>query len=587
MPLRLIKFSILVAMLLAPLSAIAQASPPGIDYTIDLIQHQQQQLIDEELRRQQVRAAMERPAPTPLVEIEAPEPVPPEEVGPCVDIERIKFSGNTKVSNRRIRRMARRYEGRCITVDEINLFLNEVTNLYIRRGYITSRAFMVMPQFYLNEGILDVRIIEGRVHNITGLPLGEQLTAFPRMERTNLNLRDFEQGLDQINRLRSNRATMTIDAEPSSEVASNVNINIERGNRSNWSVFTDNLGSASTGEWRAGARFSFDNPLGLNDQINLMLTNSIPSEFGRRRSTSAMFGYSIPWGYWTFSNNLSYSYFKTSFLLPISGEPFFTLGNTITNTFTANRVLARGQRFKLAMNMGLTYRDAENFTRVLDLEMRNDASSRKLAIANFDLPITLFFGRGMIFAQPSYIQGTRLFGAFDDRGSPFPQSAQYDAFRLFAQSNWRFGPYTWTTTLNGQFTRNEMFSSEAFFIGGEPSVRGFKNQGVQGDSGFSIRNDLAFNLPMLTGIQNRWLGAFTPSVFVDYGRVFSNVSYGDRPGVTKRESQPKSLAGAGARLAFRYGMFEATATHARALHQEEWITERHATYLFAGIRGSF
>jgi hemolysin activation/secretion protein len=179
-------------------------------------------------------------------------------------------------------------------------------------------------------------------------------------------------------------------------------------------------------------------------------------------------------------------------------------------------------------------------------------------------------------------------GAFRDDDSPYPQSAQYSAAKLYLMTRWGFGPVAWSMSFDGQYTRDELFSTEAFYIGGEASVRGFKQDGAQGDSGLAVRNDLSFDLQRLSGSGNRWLGAFTPGIFFDYGRVFPSAELAlDRPALTERDVAVKTLAGAGVKLAFNYGIYEASATYARVLDREEWMDERGAFYFYAGIRGGF
>jgi hemolysin activation/secretion protein len=133
------------------------------------------------------------------------------------------------------------------------------------------------------------------------------------------------------------------------------------------------------------------------------------------------------------------------------------------------------------------------------------------------------------------------------------------------------------TTIDSQYSEDELFSTETLYVGGEYSVRGFKDESTQGDSGFYVRNDLSFVLPQIFKNGNRWLAAFTPSLFVDYGRVF--------PNATARA--PESLAGAGAKIAFRYGMFDTAASYAKILKKEDWMTEDSAFYAYMGLSGRF
>jgi hemolysin activation/secretion protein len=60
-------------------------------------------------------------------------------------------------------------------------------------------------------------------------------------------------------------------------------------------------------------------------------------------------------------------------------------------------------------------------------------------------------------------------------------------------------------------------------IGGQGSVRGFKDESIAAKSGFYIQNSLSTNL-------NQWLGEandnsqITGTIFFDYGRVYPNSS---------------------------------------------------------------
>ncbi|MFX6461494.1 ShlB/FhaC/HecB family hemolysin secretion/activation protein, partial [Acinetobacter baumannii] len=106
------------------------------------------------------------------------------------------------------------------------------------------------------------------------------------------NLRDIEQGLDQINRLRSNSATM--DIEPGG-VAGASTIVVRNRPRKRWSVnvAVDNTGSQSTGRELASAALAIDSPLGLNDFLNLSGRINTDADHDDRLSQSVSMLYSI------------------------------------------------------------------------------------------------------------------------------------------------------------------------------------------------------------------------------------------------------------------------------------------------------
>ncbi|MDR2685356.1 MAG: hypothetical protein LBB23_01120 [Rickettsiales bacterium] len=289
-------------MLILGISSAATASTIP-NHISDSIQRAQQQLMEDEIRTREVKNIK---AQSPFItgQPKQQDKTSPATPGRCVEIKTIIFGGNTILSNRQVRRITRQYENRCLQVEEINALLNEITNKYIDKGYATSRAYMEMPQKRLREGILDIYLIEGTINNIEGLDLSEQITAFPLLTGTILNIRDIEQGLDQINRLGSNKATMDIKAAPGG-ASSNIEIKNAPLGRSNIGATIDNFGMDSTGQWRSGIRFSEDDLLGLNDQINISLSHSIVPDFGNRLTRSATLGLSVPMGYWTMRGGVS------------------------------------------------------------------------------------------------------------------------------------------------------------------------------------------------------------------------------------------------------------------------------------------
>ncbi|MDR2504168.1 MAG: ShlB/FhaC/HecB family hemolysin secretion/activation protein, partial [Deltaproteobacteria bacterium] len=209
----------------------------------------------------------------------------------------------------------------------------------------------------------------------------------------------------------------------------------------------------------------------------------------------------------------------------------------------------------------------------------NTSSSRRLTLLNLDLPLTLYFPNGLLYVKPGVTHGLRALGAFDDRASPYTPKAQYKAGKLYVFSNWHFGPLALAASFDGQYSREALFSTEAFYIGGEYSVRGFKDEGEQGDSGFVVRNDLTLSLDRLMNSEHALARALKPGVFVDYGQV--------TPRELEQGAETRKLAGAGGKISFNHGMFEAAASYARVIRKREWMEEKAAFYLYAGLKGDF
>ena len=534
------------------------------------IQRHQQNLIDAGFQKQELDRAIQQ-TPTSTFKYAEPKTQTPKS-SKCVDIKTVEFDGNTKLSNFRINRIVKPYLNKCLTVDDINKILNTITNAYIDAGYITSGAYLINPQTKLNDGILQIKIVEGTITKFTGITEAERKTAFPWVLGSILNLRDIEQGLDQMNRLSSNHAKMEIKANEDANGTSQVVITNEKESPTSYSVYTDNLGSKSTGEYRLGLGFVEDNLFGINDQLNLGYTNSLTSELNEKYSRALSLGYSIPFGYWTFTNNASFSEYQTYMKLPVSGERLYSFGDNFSESFIIDRILSRGQNYKLSLSASMNYKKPNNYTKVLDIKTKNNSSSREVAFFEYALPTTFYFDRGIIFVKPSFVDGANFWGVEKDDGT-YPQKAQFDAYKLYLYSNWNFGYVSYTMAFDGQYTEDEVLSSETVYIGGETSVRGFKD-GVSGDSGFYVRNDFSFNLSQMLKTENIWAKSITPSLFFDYGWVKSN-----------SDDSKNELSGAGAKLSFGYDMLDASVSYAVPIKKEDGMTSKGDTSIYLGIKG--
>jgi hemolysin activation/secretion protein len=130
--------------------------------------------------------------------------------GKCFDITRAEVEGVSKISKSEIERVIGPYRNKCVGIAEINMLLRDLTNVYLDRGYVTSRVY-VPQQDIAKTKLLRLTVVEGVLADIylNGKKTprnGLLATAFPGVVGQAANIRDIEQGLDQINRLSSNSA---------------------------------------------------------------------------------------------------------------------------------------------------------------------------------------------------------------------------------------------------------------------------------------------------------------------------------------------------------------------------------------------
>jgi hemolysin activation/secretion protein len=81
-----------------------------------------------------------------------------------VYVHKIIVTGSTVFSEEQLAEVTAPYEGRKVTMEEIESLRKELSVYYIDRGYITSGA--VIPDQVVKEGLIRLHIIEGRLSNI-------------------------------------------------------------------------------------------------------------------------------------------------------------------------------------------------------------------------------------------------------------------------------------------------------------------------------------------------------------------------------------------------------------------------------------
>nr|VFK63688.1 MAG: Hemolysin activation/secretion protein [Candidatus Kentron sp. TC] len=422
------------------------------------------------------------------------------------------FRASLSLTEAQVASLKAPYLDTCMSVADIQALMREVTNEYLEMGYVTTRVGLPMPQPGLRNGRLEIGAREGTIAGIIladaeGETLYQPPNLFSGMVGGPLNLRDIEQGLDQINRLPSNRATIRIEpGEGAGE--SRVRIRNEQGFPLRARVAVDNSGSESTGEMKRTFRIDGDNLVGVYDGLSLSYSENYQEDKSRQMTQAWVGSASVPYGYWTLSYNLSKSKYLTSQTL-LTGDVLYSFGDSMNHTLGLDRVVHRGQRRKIAADATLILRDSESFTRIRDLETRSEVGSRKLSVAKAGLKWTEYFPKGMLFVNPSCSQGLKLFGALDDddtfgqlddsKGESFTQKAQFTLCKLYGYATARFSfpgsqlPMNWTAIWDSQFSANPLFGTEQFSVGGLGSVRGFKDAWAAGDSGVFLQNELKFN----------------------------------------------------------------------------------------------
>lgn len=419
----------------------------------------------------------------------------------CHVIREIVISGATRLPDSVLAAIRTRFVDRCLGVSEIEEILGEITKAYVEQGYVAARAYL--PAQNLSSGRLEITVLEGKVSAIRiedgGKDSISKGNVFPLVEGEMLNLRDLEQGIDQINRLASNNAQL--DILPGEAAGESV-IVIRNTPRFplHFSISYDNQGLPSTGEKQTGVTLGLDNPLRFNDFVSATHRESTPGDRDRKFSGSDSLTYSIPFGYTTATLGWSRSRYASTIQLP-SGLELVSSGNTTVSYMNVDRVVYRDQTNRATLGATLSSKNAKNYLDDQFLEV----SSRKLTLLDIDGSLATRLAGSVIQAGAGLTQGLRALGAMKDPdGLPdTAPRAQFRKYRLGLNYSLPFRALNrdaaFTSQLSGQYAKDPLFGSEQMLIGSLYTVRGFMNNTLSGDHGYYWRNELSMHFPIPLG----------------------------------------------------------------------------------------
>ena len=419
----------------------------------------------------------------------------------CRTVRVINVSSAPNLSAAMRQKIADEFTGRCLNVSDIERILGEITKFYIDRGFITTRAYL--PQQDLSSGQLEILVIEGVIEKImindgdaNSVSIGN---VFPSREGGLLNLRDLEQGIDQINRLSSNNAKL--DIQPGNTTGGSVVVINNRPARAlRASINTDNQGSVSTGAAQTALSLSADNLLRLNESLAVTHRESFPNTPGRKYSASDSLNFSIPFGYSTVSVGTNRSVYFSPITLA-SGLELITSGSSKSDNIRLDRVVYRDQSTRASVSSTLTTKDSKNFLGSFFL----DISSRKLTVLDLDASLTTGFLGGVLSLDLGVARGLTAMSALRDAPG-LPDTAPRAQFsKLKAGFNYA-KPFrvlgkdiSFTSQMTGQKANNVLYGSEQISIGGLYSVRGYVKNSLTGDDGYYWRNEVSVRQPIELG----------------------------------------------------------------------------------------
>ncbi len=517
--------------------------------------------------------------------------------GQCQIVKQIFPYGADKISQSEIDKIFTPVLNLCLDNTKIKNIANQLQNWYLKSGFITTRVSVKQPQnSFTEKGNLEVWVIEGAIGDFilgknTTFDISRIKSAFPVRTGNILNIHDLDQGLEQLNSLFSQKFRMQI--KPSKrpgysdiillEFNSNdTGLNFRNNDNTNNQRITfnySNAGVKSTGEDLYNFNYTKENLLGYNDSFSLSWQRAKPAN--SNKNETLRFNAKLPLGYW----NLKFNYNMGKTIRTIEGNTisFLSKSNIETTQLSANKVLSRSQKYKFEANSTIEFSKRESLINNTIIQ----TSSREIFSLDLGLLYTHYFKNSTVIISPTISAGLPFFGALRDDSTVIESQphAEYNLLKLYTYYRHQFltssrYQFSIQNTLNFQYSDTPLFGEKQFVLGGEYSIRGFKENVISSDKGISLRNDLILpvGLWMLPWNTNPALAPINFKLFFDVGNGYPFIN-----------GKHESISGWGYGLDYNYRWFTASITRAIALKTTEQYSndEGWINYLNFSARLSF
>jgi hemolysin activation/secretion protein len=478
----------------------AFAQVPNDDILRQNLRIQEQQQQEQEERNRQIEERQRR-APSGQ-ELQSPPHIAESASQKCIQVGAVSIVGMSRYSVQDYSKDVAAITQKCADSALVNALLASITNRYIKDGYTTSRAFVAGQ----DEGTYDLRImvVEGRVESfkIEGFSEAQAALAFPVSPGDRLNLRPLEQGIDQLARLRS--ANPRLDIAPGEKPGTSIVLirnDREKTQSPPWRVALagENSGQSATGMWQMTLTGEADSPLGLGDFWSLYATSD--TAFKSDRNNRGFGGFSsLPFDYWVFS--ASGGRFTYQSQIPSQFQTFSSNGVSWNGSASLERLLYRDASRKIFTGIHLRLTDTANF---IEGDRLLSSSYRQVILAiDARWQQRLWGGAGSL--QLEVQRGVNALGAnaiASGQDGPkitftkvTPRISFDRGFRLFGHKGDSNSGVTlrYSLFVSGQWTDRATFPASRLSLGSRATVRGFIEDGLSGDRGGFVRQDITAQL---------------------------------------------------------------------------------------------
>lgn len=415
----------------------------------------------------------------------------------CLDIKFVFLNGQELFATslqKKLSVLSDNIIGQCLGDKGLNIFLAEVNQIFIDAGYLTTKV--LLPEQSFMYGILRIELIPGLISDIRYADTGKSHyslhTAFP--QSTILNVRDIEQGLENLQNSPSTQPKITVDDDPNLANSSIITINRQKKRAIRGRLSIDNSGLKDHANLMIDNVLMLDNPTLLNDFFYFYISRDLDTDHSRGIKVAAFF-YSLPFRNWRFdlSGNYQDLYSADGIKTPVGN--LYKSSRSKSLSAQGQYLIKRRYDSKTYFNFGTSI--VTNNGYIGDQEI--GVYKRRATYWNIGLKHQHYLPRAELNLAMEYKQGANWFGAMPSPAKELkrPQIFQFSAgINRPWHINQQFFLYEGTAAI--QLSRSQLDGFlDVDSIGGKNSVRGaILTNSLSGSHSLLIKNELSWYTPM-------------------------------------------------------------------------------------------
>lgn len=426
----------------------------------------------------------EPPQVPPTVKPQPPSPVPQLLPDTIIQVQKIQVVGSTILSQDEINALIKPFEGRSSTLEQLKQIADKITEIYLNRGYITSRA--VLPPQTLTAGVVEIQVLEGKLGPIEVEGNKRVHKSYIRSRirlgaKIPLSTASLE---DQLRLLRVDPLFDNVEASlraGDNAAESILIVRVSEANPFQSSFSFDNYSPPSVGSERLGVSLRHRNITGNGDELAGAYYRSLGD------SDLFDFSYRVPLNPMNGTLQLRAAPNRNS-IVQAPFDTFDISGKSHLFELSYRQPLRRTPIEEFALSAGVTYQTSSTFLAGEPFPFGIGPDSKGVSTTT-----AIKLGQDYIRRDPQgawavrsqFTIGTSLFDATQNEGSV--PDGQFFSWLGQVQRVQRLNDKNLLILQSDlQLSANSLLPSQQFVIGGGQSLRGYRQNAGSGDNGFRV-----------------------------------------------------------------------------------------------------